>query len=169
MPRANNTKYTPSRWPTDLEYLHSMSYSPSVPRGVLEHLKGIGTSPPPVSNPSSVTIRHIDDMMHPAYRQMGLFASKKIMSNTLIIDYFGEVHADERIDSDYDLSLYRTQDCGGVVNIGACVNFLLIIKATAYSVSEPIQHLLLASKSIFQRAFVGEFTFDGLSQMLKYA
>jgi hypothetical protein len=43
-----------------------------------------------------------------------LFASKKIPPHTHIIDYVGEVHCDDRPDSDYDLSLYRSQE----VNVG---------------------------------------------------
>ena len=63
-----------------------------------------------------VTIRHIDDKSHPANGQMGLFASKKIQPNSHIIDYMGEVHSDDRPESDYDLSLYRSPD--GSVSIG---------------------------------------------------
>ncbi|KAI0786084.1 hypothetical protein C8Q75DRAFT_688080, partial [Abortiporus biennis] len=55
-----------------------------------------------------VSIKVITEPNHPASGQRGLFASKKIDANTLILDYIGEVHCDDRPDSDYDLSLYRS-------------------------------------------------------------
>lgn len=59
---------------------------------------------------SSTLIRRIADSLHPAYGQCGLFASKTIPPRTHIIDYFGEVHCDDRPTSDYDLSLHRFYD-----------------------------------------------------------
>jgi SET domain-containing protein len=47
--------------------------------------------------------------------QYGLFATKKIPPNTFILFYLGEVHADARETSDYDLSLFRGQ---GDISIG---------------------------------------------------
>jgi SET domain-containing protein len=38
----------------------------------------------------------------------GLFACAKIAPNQYILPYCGEIHSDERSDSDYDLSLHRT-------------------------------------------------------------
>jgi SET domain-containing protein len=49
--------------------------------------------------------------------QYGLFAAKKIPPKTHIIDYLGELHCDDR-DTNYDLSLYRSQD-GANVGIDA--------------------------------------------------
>lgn len=49
---------------------------------------------------------------------MGLFATKKIPPRTHIIDYLGEVHADDRANSDYDLSLYRVLTAEGAINVG---------------------------------------------------
>lgn len=57
-----------------------------------------------------VAIQVISDPSHPAHGQYGLFATKKIPPRTLILDYVGEVHCDDRPASDYDLSLYRTSD-----------------------------------------------------------
>jgi len=57
-----------------------------------------------------VVIRPIPGDLHPAKGQYGLFASRKISPRSHILDYVGEVHCDDRPDSDYDLSLHRTQD-----------------------------------------------------------
>lgn len=65
-------------------------------------------------------VRRISEENHPAYGQYGLFAAKKIPPKTHILDYVGEVHCDERPQSDYDLSLYRSQ-CGADVGIDASV------------------------------------------------
>ena len=62
------------------------------------------------SQKSMVVIQRISDPSHPANGQHGLFATKKIPPRTLILDYIGEVHCDERPESDYDLSLHRTLD-----------------------------------------------------------
>lgn len=66
--------------------------------------KGTSLSPAP---PSLGVIRPIVDPSHPAYGQRGLFAARKIPARTLIVEYIGEVHSDERPTSDYDISLYR--------------------------------------------------------------
>lgn len=55
-------------------------------------------------------IKPVTDPGHPACGQHGLFAHKKIPPRSHIIDYIGEVHCQERPDSDYDLSLYRSKD-----------------------------------------------------------
>lgn len=46
---------------------------------------------------------------HPASGQYGLFASKKIPPRSYLLDYIGEVHCDDRSESDYDLSLHRAE------------------------------------------------------------
>ncbi|KAL1951794.1 hypothetical protein VTO73DRAFT_943 [Trametes versicolor] len=66
--------------------------------------------PSPHTPKPLVTIQLITETSHPACGQYGLFAAKKIPPHTLILDYIGEVHCDDRPDSDYDLSLYRTPD-----------------------------------------------------------
>lgn len=108
MPKSSRQGYRPSRWPDDLKYIREMVYSPSIPASVLQSIEGttakhageVVATPP-------VVIREIQDPRHPAYGQMGLFASKKIPPRTRILDYLGEVHVDERTTSDYDLSLLR--------------------------------------------------------------
>ncbi|KZW02027.1 hypothetical protein EXIGLDRAFT_597976, partial [Exidia glandulosa HHB12029] len=54
-----------------------------------------------------VQIRRISRQDHPAQGQHGLFAARKIAPNTHIMDYLGEIHSDEREDSDYDLGLVK--------------------------------------------------------------
>ncbi|KAG5733061.1 hypothetical protein E4T56_gene3561 [Termitomyces sp. T112] len=66
----------------------------------------------------SVVIRKISSTVHPAFGQYGLFASRRIPPKTHIIDYIGEIHCDDRPDSDYDLSVYRGHD-GADVGIDA--------------------------------------------------
>lgn len=62
-----------------------------------------------------VIIRDIVETGHPAKGQRGLFTCKKIAPRTHILDYVGEVHCDDRPESDYDLSLYHAP---GGVNVG---------------------------------------------------
>lgn len=131
MPHARNSGYAPSRWPSDVEYLRTMSYPPSLPPGVVQYIKGNG--PPAFSSTKSyVAIRRIDIPTHPAHGQMGLFATKKILPRTHIVDYLGELHTDDRPSSDYDLSLYRTYDAAGsVLSVGvSSLNFIVLSKCS---------------------------------------
>lgn len=114
------SKRVPAHWPTDLKYLYAMEYSSSIPADVLRHIKGSQMCRVNAINiPSSmVSIRCIKDKNHPACGEMGLFANRKIPPHTRILDYLGEVHSDDRQQSNYDLSLYRSQD--GSSNIGVC-------------------------------------------------
>jgi SET domain-containing protein len=110
----------PRRWPADVTYIRSQRYHSSVPAIVRSHVEGIEPVTTlalrlPTNGSPPVTIQRISSLSHPAYGQYGLFASQKIHPRTHIIDYIGEVHCDDRPDSDYDLSLYRSQDG---VNVG---------------------------------------------------
>jgi len=74
-----------------------------------------GSKPSLYTPPSNqVSIRRITATNHPAAGQFGLYACRTIPPNTHICDYLGEVHCEDR-NSDYDLSLLRTQDG---INIG---------------------------------------------------
>ena len=97
----------PPRWPPGLIYVRSMLYT-SIPPTVLQHIKGASSNDQKTLL-APVSIRRIEDTEHPALGQMGLFAVKKIAPHTHIIDYLGEVHTDERPDSDHDISLFRTR------------------------------------------------------------
>ncbi|KAK7694332.1 hypothetical protein QCA50_001515 [Cerrena zonata] len=112
MPKATNDPTTPSHWPQGLRYLTEPCYHPSVPVSLQTVLRPSSNRSSISANrsPSLVAIRPIKDSSHPAFGQCGLFAAKKIPPKTHILDYLGEVHCDDRPDSDYDLSLYRTQD-----------------------------------------------------------
>lgn len=107
----------PPRWPSQIQYISSSRYHSSV------NLEARAFIQP--NNNSSITIqsrlvgiRPISSPTHPAFGQYGLFAAKKIPPRTHIIDYIGEIHSDDRPASDYDLSLYRSQN-GWSVGIDA--------------------------------------------------
>ncbi|KAI6159607.1 hypothetical protein EDD17DRAFT_1611513 [Pisolithus thermaeus] len=108
----------PSSWPSDVQYITSPRYHASVPTVMRLFLTdGVRLpshpAPPKPSNGTTNTvarIRSISDASHPARGQFGLFAVRKIPPKTHIIDYIGEVHCQDRLDSDYDLSLHRSQD-----------------------------------------------------------
>ncbi|KAI0702446.1 hypothetical protein BC835DRAFT_1500853 [Cytidiella melzeri] len=108
---------TPSHWPPDILYLKNQRYHSSVPEIVRLRLRKCAL-PSAISQPQSgrgqrrppVVIMQIQQDDHPAKGQLGLFAAKKIPPRSYIIDYAGEVHCDDRPDSDYDLSLLRSQD-----------------------------------------------------------
>ncbi|KAJ3882354.1 SET domain protein [Lentinula edodes] len=116
--KAHKNVVEPSHWPKYLRYTQSYIYHSSVS---LEVKKTINEGPKSSQRSSSsqnhnsqnhnhVVIRHITEPSHPAYNQFGLFASKKIPAKAHILDYIGEIHADERLTSDYDLSLLRLQN-----------------------------------------------------------
>ena len=99
----------PKNWPVHVQYLAVPHFHSSVSSDALSFLKGgssKGISLPPAP-PSLGVIRPIIDPSHPANGQYGLFAARKIPVRTLIVEYIGEVHSDDRPTSDYDISLYR--------------------------------------------------------------
>ena len=108
----------PKNWPTDVQYLAIPCFHHSISDDALLFLRGGGSkqTPLPPASHSLGVIRPITDRSHPAYGQHGLFAARKIYPRTLIVDYIGEVHSDERPTSDYDVSLYRF--AGNGVSIG---------------------------------------------------
>ncbi|KAI0359094.1 hypothetical protein OH77DRAFT_1134651 [Trametes cingulata] len=106
----------PARWPENVQYIAEPRYHASVPAHVRDFIRtGASAGPPrahthPQLAKPAVAIQPISDPSHPARGQYGLFATRKIPPHTHILDYVGEVHCDDRPDSDYDLSLYRTPD-----------------------------------------------------------
>ncbi|KAG8801876.1 hypothetical protein FRC17_006534 [Serendipita sp. 399] len=108
----------PRNWPKDVTYLQAPLYHNSVPSHIIPLLRN-GISPSSISSFSSIPIapsnhsptytiiQKIESPSHPAHGQLGLFASKKIPPNTMIVYYFGQVHAEQRPTSDYDLSLLQ--------------------------------------------------------------
>lgn len=112
-----STSSLPKHWPSNITYLCVPSYSSSLSSDVLNQIRG--TRPSPKSAPSShVLIRRIALDTHPAFGQYGLFATRVIAANTHICDYLGEIHCEDRVDSDYDLCLIRLSD-GTAVGIDA--------------------------------------------------
>ncbi|KAI9066696.1 SET domain protein [Trametes sanguinea] len=109
----------PARWPDNVRYIAEPCYHTSVPNHIRDYLRpssNTGSQPPRhqtthlQAQKHLITIQRISDSSHPAHGQYGLFAAKKIPPRTLILDYIGEVHCDDRPTSDYDLSLYRSPD-----------------------------------------------------------
>ncbi|KAJ8596468.1 hypothetical protein M405DRAFT_928758 [Rhizopogon salebrosus TDB-379] len=110
------TSRQPPSWPSHVQYINTPRYHTSVP-GPMRTFLIDGTNSAPqkssISFPSTrspVRIRRISEPSHPARGQNGLFAVRKIPSRSHIIDYIGEVHCRSRADSDYDLSLFRSQN-----------------------------------------------------------
>ncbi|KZV77581.1 SET domain protein [Peniophora sp. CONT] len=113
----SSQKRIPKHWPANLRYLREPVYHTSVTPDVLAFLRryGSGTDRSSTfhdapSSHSSCIIRPITDAHHPAYDQNGLFYSKKLPPHSFVLDYIGDVHSDERLQSDYDLSLHRFAD-----------------------------------------------------------
>lgn len=99
----------PKHWPTHVQYLTVPCFHSSVSKDALSFLKGGSSkaiSLPPATQSLGV-IRPILDPSHPVHGQCGLFAARKIPARTLIVEYTGQVHSDQRPTSDYDISLYR--------------------------------------------------------------
>ncbi|KAI0322299.1 hypothetical protein OF83DRAFT_1080362 [Amylostereum chailletii] len=122
--RSDSRNPTPPKgWPTDIRFLHELCYHPSIPPHVAAFLHGKdGTFYVPRPEPRAVvcTIKQISAPSHPASGQNGLFASRKISARTYILDYIGQVHCEDRPESSYDLSLYRSQDG---LNVGIDATF----------------------------------------------
>lgn len=100
----------PPHWPKHISYLFAPAYASSLPPHVLTQIRTGHPVPPSSCGRSvAVVIRLIAAQDHPAVGQHGLFAARIIPPHTHICDYLGEVHCEDR-QSDYDLSLLRTQD-----------------------------------------------------------
>ena len=100
----------PPRWPSHVQYLRTQRYHSSVPNNIRDHLLPKGQARSSSSAAPPVAIKQITTDNHPAKGQRGLFATRKIPPRAHIIDYVGEVHCDDRPDSDYDLSLYHSPE-----------------------------------------------------------
>ncbi|KAF8078283.1 hypothetical protein FPV67DRAFT_1557639 [Lyophyllum atratum] len=106
----------PPHWPPHLQYLQCSQVHFSVSPAMRLIIQGPSLSKGSVtSHRPPVVIRRISSESHPARGQYGLFAAKKIPPRTHIIEYIGEIHCDDRPDSDYDLSLHRNHEG---VNVG---------------------------------------------------
>ncbi|KAI0275111.1 hypothetical protein BC834DRAFT_815465 [Gloeopeniophorella convolvens] len=120
----------PKHWPTHVQYLIVPRFHPSVSDDALSFVRGncSARDPLPPASQSLGVIHPITAPSHPACGQFGLFAAKKIPPRTLIVEYIGEVHSDERPTSDYDISLYRSHsesvgvDASEMGNEGRFVN-----------------------------------------------
>ncbi|KAJ3147484.1 hypothetical protein HDU89_005307 [Geranomyces variabilis] len=120
----------PQRWPAEITYLTSYTWSPSVPYDVKYNCSFPSAdfetkivdrrSPPPVE------IRAITDVRHPAYGQLGLFATEKIPPFTWILDYLGHISLTELIPADrtYTLQFFGplSVDASEYGNAARCIN-----------------------------------------------
>ncbi|PCH33376.1 SET domain protein [Wolfiporia cocos MD-104 SS10] len=111
--KSSKGLHTPPHWPSHIRYISKQLYHSSVLPDIRRQIcpqSSAMSEDGGCSSRSLVAIRLISDPTHPANGQYGLFAAKKIPPRTHILDYAGEVHCDDRPESDYDLSLYRTQN-----------------------------------------------------------
>jgi len=117
MPKKRNSGgiSLPSNWPREITYLITQKYADELPTKLRPRIMGKGPQTPSSSRNNWVKIEKIDTPSHPANGQRGLFASKKIPPKIHLIDYLGEVHSDERDESDYDLSLIRLSASEAVI------------------------------------------------------
>jgi hypothetical protein len=116
----------PKYWPSALKYIDKPLFSKGLTKEVQATLNFPTTSsgdPSPVRVPRNqipkspsplVKIVPISDKSHPACKQFGLFASKTLGPDSLIMFYLGWVHtwAESDLSSDYDLSLDREAGVG---------------------------------------------------------
>lgn len=89
----------PKNWPPTIVYLTQPTYSPQLTNDQRQALR---VRPPELTTeipsslrrgPSStVKILLIEDVLHPAYGQSGLFAARPIAPGSLIVPYYGMVH-----------------------------------------------------------------------------
>jgi len=106
----------PAHWPKNIIYTNALHYHSSVEPSTRSYIRGNSNSKRNLkTHRVLVAVRPISSPSHPAAGQYGLFAARKLPPRTHILDYTGEVHCDQRPDSDYDLSLFRSQDG---VNVG---------------------------------------------------
>ncbi|TFK20138.1 SET domain protein [Coprinopsis marcescibilis] len=107
------TRNQPSNWPSEIVFRGKSTYHSSVTGSIKTYLLSFPIPSSTIgetNTPCKVLIRKIQDVAHPANGQCGLFAGQKIGAATFIIDYIGEIHTDDRPESDYDLSLARLED-----------------------------------------------------------
>jgi hypothetical protein len=116
----------PKNWPSNVRYIREPIYHTSVSSNAMAILKawqpnerGVPILP---AQPQKWThIEKVTSNDHPACGQLGLFASKNIRPNTMVLYYIGQVHAEPRESSNYDLSLLKTSEG---INIGVDARFM---------------------------------------------
>jgi hypothetical protein len=113
----------PKGWPGTINYIETPTWS----NGMTSELRILLNAPPvsarsncikrsqvPRSPSALVKITPISDQNHPAYKEFGLFASKALSPESLVLFYVGWIHTQSESDgtSDYDLSLDRELGIG---------------------------------------------------------
>ena len=112
----------PKNWPKDIIYLTDHTFSTAVTsdqlialsRSTMESESYAKVPSESLKTPYPwVEITTIDDPMHPAHGQRGLFAKQKLEPDSLVCLYLGHVHTNSLSDtdpySDYDLSYDRAR------------------------------------------------------------
>ncbi|KAI9666593.1 MAG: hypothetical protein M1821_004529 [Bathelium mastoideum] len=117
------TSPLPKGWPANFPYLRTLTYSSTVlptrlvvPRTCLPPTDTIPIIVPnPPAPAPNVRITPILDPAHPAHGQHGLFATRRLASDSLVVLYLGRAHTDAESDpaSDYDVRLVGAEDDGG--------------------------------------------------------
>jgi SET domain-containing protein len=118
---GNNSATLPKGWPIDpsLKYISKSGYAASLSLSTLRSLHALPPKSEVISQPLQspcplVRITSITSPTHPAHNQHGLFATRSLPPESLIIIYLGLVHSSEDTDpdSDYDLSMDRELGIG---------------------------------------------------------
>ncbi|WWC61852.1 uncharacterized protein I303_104437 [Kwoniella dejecticola CBS 10117] len=100
----------PPNWPEGIIYLTKCRLSPTFPTSLIPLISSNGRFlPRSIIHPSSVLIKRIDKVDHPAKGQNGLFAKGKIKPGILIIPYFGIIHATFTLDQSGSQSQSQSQ------------------------------------------------------------
>ena len=86
----------PPNWPSNVTYVTTPRLARDFPSALVPLISTAPNGklhPQPTLHPSSVMIKRIAQLGHPANGQCGLFAKRKISGGELIIPYLGVIHA----------------------------------------------------------------------------
>ena len=110
----------PKCWPNDVEYISDFVWSKHVSNEILKEC-GVNYNVSLMNHKNNINknsnklirIKIINDIKHPAYKQRGLFALKKIKNKTYICDYIGYIETTEyeSLTSDYIMFFYKNLSC----------------------------------------------------------
>ncbi|KAF5384671.1 hypothetical protein D9757_006208 [Collybiopsis confluens] len=154
---ARSSAVGPPHWPEGVQYSQRYIFHSSVTATTKNFIEKGPKSTKNRGSSRMTVIRRVSEPSHPAFGQFGLFAAKKISAKEHILDYIGdsepiagmnstdfvpgEVHTDERIESNYDLSLHRFEsgesvgiDAGRMGNEGRFINDFRGVRAKPNSV-----------------------------------
>ena len=97
-------RQVPSGWPEDVMYTQHINvdnnYADTCLRNHVKKLLSQHKQKRQGTNSTNVKIKCINDPAHPAYRQRGLFAAKRLEARSWILDYGGELLPDSNPQTD---------------------------------------------------------------------